>query len=164
MPSAQPATMSAASARSARSGACPPRSINPPPVSSMSSSMVASAGCRSSSGPTTSLPCCRRSSPSSPRRMSAYRFRPFTRADLPMAARWLRTPEVVRWWGDPATELTLLAQDLDEPAMRQWIVEHRDRPLAYVQVYSAGAWPQAHRSEEHTSELQSHVNLVCRLL
>src|SRR6267142_2676470 len=28
------------------------------------------------------------------------------------------------------------------------------------------AWPepQSHRSEEHTSELQSHVNLVCRLL
>src|SRR5438477_8776690 len=24
--------------------------------------------------------------------------------------------------------------------------------------------PRAHRSEEHTSELQSHVNLVCRLL
>src|SRR5690242_20861247 len=25
-------------------------------------------------------------------------------------------------------------------------------------------WIAAHRSEEHTSELQSHVNLVCRLL
>src|SRR6516225_9049392 len=25
-------------------------------------------------------------------------------------------------------------------------------------------WPPACRSEEHTSELQSHVNLVCRLL
>src|SRR5438477_3742214 len=25
-------------------------------------------------------------------------------------------------------------------------------------------WTQATRSEEHTSELQSHVNLVCRLL
>src|SRR5690242_21047427 len=34
---------------------------------------------------------------------------------------------------------------------------------------SLGAWPRARtrgsrRSEEHTSELQSHVNLVCRLL
>src|SRR6266496_6038704 len=26
------------------------------------------------------------------------------------------------------------------------------------------AWPQAHRSEEHTSELQSRRDLVCRLL
>src|SRR4051812_49681745 len=28
----------------------------------------------------------------------------------------------------------------------------------------AGALVHEHRSEEHTSELQSHVNLVCRLL
>src|SRR5689334_3035129 len=72
-------------------------------------------------------------------RMSPDRFRPFTRADLPMAARWLRTPELVRWWGDPERELTLLSQHLGEPAMRQWIVEHRDRPFACVQGYRAGA-------------------------
>src|SRR5690242_21238698 len=29
---------------------------------------------------------------------------------------------------------------------------------------AAGAAERARRSEEHTSELQSHVNLVCRLL
>src|SRR5690242_20922442 len=29
---------------------------------------------------------------------------------------------------------------------------------------SSGAQPDSNRSEEHTSELQSHVNLVCRLL
>src|SRR5690242_21630825 len=28
----------------------------------------------------------------------------------------------------------------------------------------AAVWGLSHRSEEHTSELQSHVNLVCRLL
>ena len=28
--------------------------------------------------------------------------------------------------------------------MRQWIVEYRGRPFAYVQAYPAGAWPQAH--------------------
>ena len=76
--------------------------------------------------------------------MSPYRFRRLARADLPLAARWLRTPEVVRWWGDPERELALLTQDLDEPAMRQWIVEHGDAPFAYVQAYRAGAWPQAH--------------------
>src|SRR5260370_21102579 len=26
------------------------------------------------------------------------------------------------------------------------------------------SWSRPHRSEEHTSELQSHLNLVCRLL
>src|SRR5438477_1811319 len=37
-----------------------------------------------------------------------------------------------------------------------------------VAAYCTGEWyslaPSAERSEEHTSELQSHVNLVCRLL
>jgi hypothetical protein len=36
----------------------------------------------------------------------------FDRADLTTAERWLQTPEVVRWWGDPAHELTLLTEDL----------------------------------------------------
>ena len=76
--------------------------------------------------------------------VDVVRFRPFTDADLPLVALWLKTPEVSRWWGDPEHELTVLAQDLDEPSMRQWIVEFRGRPFAYVQAYPAGAWPQAH--------------------
>ena len=62
--------------------------------------------------------------------MSAYRFRPFTRADLPMAAGWLRTPEVLRWWGDPQQQIALVREDLDEPLMRQWIVEHAGHVFA----------------------------------
>lgn len=73
-----------------------------------------------------------------------YHFRPFARADLRMAAGWLRTPEVVHWWGTPADEETLITQDLDEPSMRQWIVEHKRRPFAYAQAYPAHAWPQPH--------------------
>jgi aminoglycoside 6'-N-acetyltransferase len=73
-----------------------------------------------------------------------YHFRPFTRADLPLAARWLRTPEVVRWWGDPKEQIALITQDLDEPSMRQWIVEYKARPIAYVQAYHLDAWPQTH--------------------
>jgi aminoglycoside 6'-N-acetyltransferase len=75
---------------------------------------------------------------------SAYRFRPFTDADLPMTARWLQTPEVVRWWGDPTEQLTLITEDLDEPLMRQWIVEHQGHPFAYLQAYQVDAWPQMH--------------------
>ncbi|MDQ3558113.1 MAG: acetyltransferase, partial [Pseudomonadota bacterium] len=63
---------------------------------------------------------------------------------LPMAARWLRSPEVVRWWGDPEEQLALVTEDLHEPLMRQWIVEHRGHPFAYVQAYPARAWPQSH--------------------
>jgi aminoglycoside 6'-N-acetyltransferase len=61
-----------------------------------------------------------------------------------MAERWLKTPELVRWWGDPSAQLALLKEDLDEPLMQQWIVEHRGRAFAYVQAYEAHAWPQAH--------------------
>src|SRR5690242_13747346 len=47
------------------------------------------------------------------------------------------------------------------------------RPRAFIQpvtrirspsVVRASSTLASHRSEEHTSELQSHVNLVCRLL
>ena len=73
-----------------------------------------------------------------------YTVRPFDHADLPMAARWLRTAEVVRWWGDPDEQLALLTGDLDEPVMRQWIVELDGRPFGYVQAYSPASWPQPH--------------------
>jgi aminoglycoside 6'-N-acetyltransferase len=76
--------------------------------------------------------------------MSPYCFRSFVRADLRMVARWLRTPEVVHWWGDPEEQEALVTQDLDEPLMRQWIVEHERRPFAYAQAYPAHAWPQPH--------------------
>ena len=71
-----------------------------------------------------------------------YHFRPFTRADLRITAGWLRTPEVIRWWGNPEREETLITQDLGEPLMQQWIVEHERRPFAYAQAYPVRAWPQ----------------------
>jgi aminoglycoside 6'-N-acetyltransferase len=73
-----------------------------------------------------------------------YLFRRFMHADLAMAARWLRTPEIVRWWGNPDEQEALLAEDLDQPLMRQWIVELHGQPLAYAQAYPAHAWPQSH--------------------
>ena len=76
--------------------------------------------------------------------MSPYFFRPISRADLRVVASWLRTPEVMRWWGNPDEQEELIAQDLDEPLMRQWIVEHREDPFAYVQAYPTRAWPQPH--------------------
>jgi aminoglycoside 6'-N-acetyltransferase len=76
--------------------------------------------------------------------MSAYHFRPLTCADLPMVVHWLGTPEVVRWWGDPKEQIDLITEDLDDPLMRQWIVEHEGRAFAYLQAYLANAWPQTH--------------------
>src|SRR6266571_2751804 len=40
----------------------------------------------------------------------------------------------------------------------------RSRPPGPASPHPPGASPRTERSEEHTSELQSHVNLVCRLL
>jgi aminoglycoside 6'-N-acetyltransferase len=68
------------------------------------------------------------------------------RADLTMVARWLRTPEVVRWWGEPEEQIALVTADIDEALMGQWIVEHDQLPFAYVQAYPVQAWPQAHLS------------------
>jgi aminoglycoside 6'-N-acetyltransferase len=76
--------------------------------------------------------------------MSPYRFRPFKRVDLPVVGRWLRTPEVVRWWGDPEEQLGLVSADIDQPMMRQWIVEHDRVPFAYIQAYPTQVWPQSH--------------------
>ena len=46
-----------------------------------------------------------------------YSFRQVVREDLSLLGVWLRTPEVVRWWGKPEEQAALLEEDLDEPAM-----------------------------------------------
>lgn len=73
-----------------------------------------------------------------------YRLRTLDVTDLPMLAAWLRTPEVVRWWGEPGAQFELIAGDIDDLRMRQWIVEYAGAPFAYVQAYPLRAWPQPH--------------------
>jgi aminoglycoside 6'-N-acetyltransferase len=77
-------------------------------------------------------------------RLAVYTFRPASRADLPLLSRWLRTPEVARWWGDPGEQAALLKQDLGEPRMVMRMVAFRGRPFAYAQDYPVHAWPQPH--------------------
>jgi aminoglycoside 6'-N-acetyltransferase len=76
-----------------------------------------------------------------------YSFRNLAPEDLPMLRTWLATPEALRWWGDPGTELALIEEDLANEAMRQWIVSHDDRPFGYAQAYEVHAWPQPHLAE-----------------
>jgi aminoglycoside 6'-N-acetyltransferase len=73
-----------------------------------------------------------------------YAFRPVAWDDFAFLERWLHAPEVVRWWGDPAEQLALLREDMDEPAMTMLIVTADDRPFAYAQHYEVHAWPQSH--------------------
>jgi aminoglycoside 6'-N-acetyltransferase len=76
--------------------------------------------------------------------MSDYNFRRVTRDDLAMLRRWLETPEVRRWWGDPDAEEALLASDIDDPRMTMWIVSHAGRPFAYIQDYAPHDWAMHH--------------------
>lgn len=73
-----------------------------------------------------------------------YTFREPTRDDLPMLRRWLSTPEVVHWWGDPAHEEALIVEDFDNEQMAQSIVSFDGEPFAYAQAYEVHAWPQSH--------------------
>jgi aminoglycoside 6'-N-acetyltransferase len=75
---------------------------------------------------------------------SAYSFRSATTDDLARLRRWLNTPEVKRWWGEPHKEFELLRADLNEPRMAMRIVSFSGRPFAYAQDYEVHAWPQPH--------------------
>jgi aminoglycoside 6'-N-acetyltransferase len=74
----------------------------------------------------------------------SYTFRPAGAHDLPMLEGWLRTAEVVRWWGDPREQAALLREDLDDPRMVMRIVSLAGRPFAYAQDYDVHTWPQPH--------------------
>jgi aminoglycoside 6'-N-acetyltransferase len=70
-----------------------------------------------------------------------YVFRPMSAVDLPMVRDWLAAPHVTAWWGDPEEQFALISEDLDHPAMDQFIVALDERPFAYLQCYDPTAWP-----------------------
>jgi aminoglycoside 6'-N-acetyltransferase len=76
-----------------------------------------------------------------------YAFRPVAWDDFPLIERWLQTPEVVRWWGDPADELALLRGDMSEPQMTMLLVTCDGTPFAYAQHFEVHAWPQPHLAD-----------------
>jgi aminoglycoside 6'-N-acetyltransferase len=75
-----------------------------------------------------------------PGQSARYEFRAMTSADLPMARAWLMQPHVREWWGDPPEQFELVREDLDEPAMDQFIVATDGRPFAYLQCYWHANW------------------------
>jgi aminoglycoside 6'-N-acetyltransferase len=93
---------------------------------------------------------------------SPYSFRRASPGNLPRLRRWLCTPEVARWWGDPEREFELLRQDLCEPRMTMRIVSYRTRPFAYAQDYEVHAWPQAHLAHlpEGARAIDSFIGLT----
>jgi aminoglycoside 6'-N-acetyltransferase len=73
---------------------------------------------------------------------AAYTFRPMSSADLALVRRWLQTPEVMRWWGDPDEQYELVSSDLTHPDMDQLIVSCEGRAFAYIQCYALSTWNQ----------------------
>ena len=71
-----------------------------------------------------------------------YVFRPMSAADLAMIRRWLETPEVVRWWGQPDEQYALVSGDLDHPDIDQFIVAMGDQAFGYIQCYAMSTWNQ----------------------
>jgi aminoglycoside 6'-N-acetyltransferase len=73
---------------------------------------------------------------------SSYQFRPMSAQDLSMVHQWLEAPHFRQWWGEPETQFALVSEDLDHPAMDQFIVVADNRPFAYLQCYDPTAWPK----------------------
>jgi aminoglycoside 6'-N-acetyltransferase len=70
-----------------------------------------------------------------------YSFRRMSTADLPLIRRWLAEPHVSAWWGDPNEQFELIREDLDQPAIDQFIVASEDRLFGYIQSYDPAACP-----------------------
>jgi len=71
-----------------------------------------------------------------------YAFHPMSSGDLALIRRWLETPEVVRWWGQPDEQYALVSGDLDHPDMDQFIVAMGDQAFGYIQCYAMSTWNQ----------------------
>lgn len=80
----------------------------------------------------------------------SYSLRPMTGADLVLLAEWLRGPEHIRWWGDPAEQFASKTEDLDDPLMDQQIALCGAGPVGYLQSYPVHAWPDgaSHLTEQ----------------
>jgi aminoglycoside 6'-N-acetyltransferase len=72
-----------------------------------------------------------------------YIFRSMTAANLPLIRRWLASPQVMKWWGDPEEQYALVRGDLDHPDMDQFIVALDDQPFGYLQCYLLSTWNQS---------------------
>ena len=91
---------------------------------------------------------------------------PIFKTAYEQAAKQATDAEALFKYGKKTLDETLRAQ-LNEQDMHNTLTQSRlARAQTLVGLYKAlgGGWIASQRSEEHTSELQSLFNLVCRLL
>jgi aminoglycoside 6'-N-acetyltransferase len=72
-----------------------------------------------------------------------YVFHPMSVDHLPTIRRWLDTPEVARWWGNPAEQYALVRGDLDHLDMDQFVVTLDGHAFGYIQCYALSTWNQS---------------------
>ena len=71
--------------------------------------------------------------------MTTFVFVPITPDDRPTLMSWLSTPESLRWWGDPDTEIRLIYEGEAAGESRGFIVHGDDGPFAYIQSWACEA-------------------------
>lgn len=65
-----------------------------------------------------------------------YDFRPITKKDLPLLAKWLAAPHVAKWWGDnPVEKLDSIKTHMDSVSVEPLIIELDGKPIGYIQSY-----------------------------
>ncbi len=77
-----------------------------------------------------------------------YDFPRLTRADFPRLAGWLACDHVAEWWGDPATELALIDQEIDEGLVDMRLVELQGQAFAFIQDYDIADFPAPHLADQ----------------
>jgi aminoglycoside 6'-N-acetyltransferase len=71
---------------------------------------------------------------------AGYEFRPMSRDDLPLVRGWLAMPHVAQWWGNAEVQFVIVRDDLDHPAMEQYIVANGATAFGYLQCYRLTEW------------------------
>ena len=67
------------------------------------------------------------------------RFAPVTPADYPLLRRWMESPHMREWWGEPETELGYVRDMVEgRDSTRPFIFHVDGEPAGYIQVWSIG--------------------------
>jgi RimJ/RimL family protein N-acetyltransferase len=69
----------------------------------------------------------------------AYAFKPMTADDLPTIRRWLDSPHMREWWGDPETELGYVHDMIEgRDTTRPFLICLDGEPVGYIQYWFIG--------------------------
>lgn len=74
---------------------------------------------------------------------STVALRPLTRADEDLVERWIRQPDIQRWWGNAATAFAELQLARQSPSALCRMIEADGRPVGYAHAIDAALWGPA---------------------